>query len=229
MRFLSWGIVAACGFLLAGPPAKATDLDLPSPQYNWTGFYAGVYGGGAYGAWAADYCRNGACRHAEGQAGGFAVGAYGGYNYQFANRFVIGGEFDWGKSTSSRDEQIFGDRALLSGFGAFGSARLRAGYALDRLLVFGAVGVGVASISNGYRYSVQKGCNTSQETIWDDEVKAGLIAGAGVEYALTKHFVARGEYLYADYGSVTLSGRDGNRAEFRNQMHLVRVGASYRF
>ena len=91
MRFVSWGIVAACGFLLTVPAAKATDLDLPpSPHYNWTGFYAGVFGGGAYAAWAADYCRNGACRHAEGQAGGFAVGVYGGYNYQFANRFVIG-------------------------------------------------------------------------------------------------------------------------------------------
>src|SRR5829696_3241999 len=137
MRFLSWGIVAACGFLLAGPAAKATDLripDPPSPHYNWTGFYAGVFGGGAYAAWAADYCRNGACRHAEGQAGGFAVGVYGGYNYQFAIRYVIGGEFDWGKSSSSRDEHIFGDSAVLSGFGAFGSARLRAGYAFDRLL-----------------------------------------------------------------------------------------------
>ena len=102
MRFVSWGFVAACGFLLAGPAARAADLripDLPSPQYNWTGFYAGVYGGGAYAAWAADYCRNGACRHAEGQASGFAVGVYGGYNYQFANRFVIGGEFEWGKSS----------------------------------------------------------------------------------------------------------------------------------
>jgi outer membrane immunogenic protein len=63
-RFLSWGIVAACGFLFAGPAAKAADLrvpDLPSPSYNWTGFYAGIYGGGGYAAWAADYCRNGAC------------------------------------------------------------------------------------------------------------------------------------------------------------------------
>ena len=77
MRFASWGFVAACGFLLAGPVAKAAEIripDLPSPQYNWTGFYAGVYGGGAYAAWASDYCRNGACRHAEGQASGFAVG-----------------------------------------------------------------------------------------------------------------------------------------------------------
>jgi len=179
MRFLSWGIVATCGFLLAGPAAKATDLDLPpsphynSPHYNWTGFYAGVFGGGAYAAWAADYCRNGACRHAEGQAGGFAVGVYGGYNYQFANRFVIGGEFDWGKSSSSRDEHIFGDSALLSGFGAFGSARLRAGYAFDRLLAFGAVGVGVASISNGYRYTIQKGCDTLQQFISDVNAQSG--------------------------------------------------------
>ena len=122
MRFLSWGIVAACGFLLAGPAAKATDLripDPPSPHYNWTGFYAGVYGGGAYAAWAADYCRNGACRHAEGQAGGFAVGVYGGYNYQFANRFVIGGELDWGISLLLRDEHLFGDSALLSVIRAF--------------------------------------------------------------------------------------------------------------
>ena len=148
-----------------------------------------------------DYCRNGACRHAEGQAGGFAVGIYGGYNYQFANRFVIGGEFDWGKSTSSRDEHVFGDSALLSGFGAFGSARLRAGYAFDRLLAYGAIGVGVASIGNGYRYIVQKGCDTIEQVIWDEHVKAGLIAGGGFEYAFTRHFVGRGEYLYANYGT----------------------------
>src|SRR5947209_19944806 len=96
MRFLSWGIVAACGFLLAGPAAKATDLDLPSPHYNWTGFYAGVYGGGAYAAWAADYCRNGACRPAEGQAGGFAVGVFGGLQLQFCTTCGIRCGCGWG-------------------------------------------------------------------------------------------------------------------------------------
>ena len=70
---------------------------------------------------------------------------------------------------------------------------------------YGAVGVGFASISNGYRYTVQKGCDTLQQAIWDEQVKAGLIVGGGFEYAFTKHFVGRGEYLYADYGSVTLS------------------------
>ena len=164
-----------------------------------------------------------------GQASGFAVGVYGGYNHQFANRFVIGGELEWGKSSSSRDELIFGDSALLTDFGAFGAARLRAGYAFDRLLAYGAVGVGFASISNGYRYTIQKGCDTLQQAIWDEQVKAGLIVGGGFEYAFTRHLVGRGEYLYADYGSVTLTGKDRTRAEFHNEMHLVRVGASYRF
>ena len=63
----------------------------------------------------------------------------------------------------------------------------------------------------------------------NEQIKAGLIVGGRFEYAFTRHFVGRGEYLYADYGSVTLSGKDRTRAEFRNEMHLVRVGASYRF
>lgn len=232
MRFVSWGMVAACGLLLAVPTAKAADWRIPeppSPHYNWTGFYAGVFGGGHHAVWTVDYYRKHYHGHAEGGASGFAVGAYGGYNYQFANRFVIGGELDFGTSTASPEDQIFGNDVLLARFGAFGSARLRAGYAFERLLLFGAIGVGVASISNGYRYTVQKGCDTLQETIWDDQVKTGLITGGGVEYAFTKHLVARGEYVYANYGSVTLSNRDRNRAEFRNEMHLVRVGASYRF
>ena len=53
--------------------------------------------------------------------------------------------------------------------------------------------------------------------------------GGRFEYAFTRHLVGRGEYLYADYGSVTLFGKDRTRTEFRNEMHLVRVGASYRF
>src|SRR5258705_2923358 len=168
MRFASWGFVAACGFLLAGPAAKAAEIripDLPSPQCDWTGFYAGVYGGGAFAAWAADYCRNGACRHSDGQASGFAVGVCGGYNHQFANRFVIGGELDWGKSTSSRDELVFGDGVLLSSFCVFGSARLRAGYAFDRLLAYRAVGVGFPSLCHGYHHTVHNGCQTLHPSI----------------------------------------------------------------
>src|SRR4051812_50152857 len=110
MRFASWGFVAACGFLLAGPAAKAAEIripDLPSPQYDWTGFYAGVYGGGAFAAWAADYCRNGACRHADGQASGFAVGVYGGYQHPFFNPLFVGGGNPLGENPPSPGGIVF--------------------------------------------------------------------------------------------------------------------------
>ena len=102
---------------------------------------------------------------------------------------------------------------------------MRVGYAFDRLLLFGTIGVGVASISN----NIQKGRNAGEEVVWEDQVKAGVTTGAGVEYAFTNNWVGRGEYVYTDYGSVTLYNRDRNRADFRNEMHLLRVGASYRF
>src|SRR4051812_50163628 len=118
MRFASWGFVAACGFLLAGPAAKAAEIripDLPSPQYDWTGFYAGVFGGGAYAAWAADYCRNGACRHADGQAGGFAVGVYGGDKHPVFQPLLVGGGIVLGQGSLSRGGNIFFGSAVVSG------------------------------------------------------------------------------------------------------------------
>ena len=232
MRFFSLGVVAASGFLLALPVAQAADVRKSepaavynSPYYNWTGYYAGVFGGGAHGIWTVDFYRNNNHGHAEEGADGLALGVYGGYNYQFANRFVIGGELDLGKSTASQQNQIFDNDTSLARFGVFGSARMRVGYAFDRLLLFGTIGVGVASISN----NIQKGRNAGEEVVWEDQVKAGVTTGAGVEYAFTNNWVGRGEYVYTDYGSVTLYNRDRNRADFKNEMHLLRVGASYRF
>ena len=220
------------GFCVGMSAAQAADVRVARPAavyelpyYNWSGFYAGVFGGGAHGLWTVDFYRNNNHGHAEEGADGLSFGAYGGYNYQFANRFVIGGELDLGKSTASQQNDIFDNDSSLAKFGVFGSARLRVGYAFDRLLLFGTVGVGVANITN----NIQKGRNAGEEVVWEDQVKAGITAGAGVEYAFTQNWVGRGEYVYTDYGMVTLYNRDRNRAEFRNEMHLLRVGASYRF
>lgn len=232
MSVFSRVAVAIGGILFAASTAQAADVRLArpaavyeSPYYNWSGFYAGVFGGGAHGLWTIDFYRNNNHGHAEEGADGLSFGAYGGYNYQFANRFVIGGELDLGKSTASVQNEIFDNDHSLAKFGVFGSARLRIGYAFDRMLLFATVGVGVANLSN----NIQKGRNAGEEVVWEDQVKAGVTASAGVEYAFTQNWVGRGEYVYTDYGMVTLYNRDGNRADFRNEMHLLRVGASYRF
>ena len=232
MKALYGLAAAACGVLLAASGAQAADLRVQqptaaynSPGYNWSGYYAGVFAGGAHGVWSSDFYRNNNHGHSEQGADGAAFGVYGGYNYQFANRFVIGAELDLGKSTASVSNDIYDNDSSLAKFGAFGSARARLGYAFDRLLVFGTVGVGFANLTN----DIQKGRNAGEQVIWEDHVKAGLTTGVGVEYAFTNEWVGRAEYVYSDYGMTQLYNADGNRYDSKNEMHLLRIGASHRF
>ncbi|GEM_PF-2410320 len=37
------------------------------------------------------------------------------------------------------------------------------------------------------------------------------------------------EYLYANFGTDSYLNRDGNRAEFGNDIHTIRVGLNYQF
>jgi outer membrane immunogenic protein len=235
MKFLYRGAIVSCGLLLAATVSHAADMRLApaapvaaaygSPAYDWSGFYAGVFAGGSHGVWSSDLYRNNNHGHSEQGADGAAFGVFGGYNYQFANRFVIGAEADFGKSSAQVSNEIYDNDSSLAKYGAFGSVRGRVGYAFDRALLFATAGVGFANISN----DIQKGRNAGEQVVWDDQVRAGLAVGGGIEYAFTDHLFGRGEYTYTDYGNVTLYNRDGNRADFKNEMHTVRAGLGYKF
>ena len=56
---------------------------------------------GAHGLWTVDFFRNNNHGHAEEGADGVALGAFGGYNYQFYNNLVIGAEDDVGFTTAA--------------------------------------------------------------------------------------------------------------------------------
>jgi outer membrane immunogenic protein len=233
MNTIYRGTIAACGLVLAASVASAADMRVArpvaqvydSPIYNWTGFYAGAFVGGSHGVWSVDFFRNNNHGSASEGADGAAFGVWGGYNFQLSNHIVVGAEMDLGKSSASQTNNIFDNDTSRSEYGMFGSARGRVGYAFDRLLVFGTFGVGFANISN----DIQKGRNAGEQIVWDDQFRTGFVVGGGAEYAFTNNLIGRGEYLYTDYGSATLYNADGNRAEFKNEMHLLRAGLSYRF
>jgi outer membrane immunogenic protein len=230
MSILDSRAIAIIGLCLAAPMANAADLRFgdvaaPPPVFSWTGYYVGAFVGGAHGLWTVDFYRNNNHGHAEEGADGGAFGVWGGYNYQFANRLVVGGEVDFGKTNAKQSNDIFDNDTSLAEFGVFGSARARFGYAFDRVLLFGTTGVSFASITN----NIQKGRNAGEQVVWEDQVRAGPVVGAGVEYAFTNNLIGRGEYLYSNYGTVTLFNRDGNRADFKNELHLLRAGLSYKF
>jgi outer membrane immunogenic protein len=236
-RFSDYGaIFAIClSMNLTMRPVAAADLGRPAAPsvttyygpaaYNWGGFYAGGFIGGAHGVETVDFFRNNNHGHAVLGADGFAGGAWVGYNYHVASNWVVGIEADLGRTNASQANDIFDNDTSLTRYGMFGSVRGRIGYSMDRLLVYGTAGMAFATITN----TIQKGRNAGEEIVWEDKSNTGYVIGGGLEYAFSDRWMARAEYLYANYGMVTLYNRDGNRADLQNEMHQLRVGASYRF
>lgn len=60
------------------------------------------------------------------------------------------------------------------------------------------------------------------------QIRAGYTLGGGLEVALDPNWFVRGEYLYADYGRVSVALADGSRASARIDTHTARIGISYR-
>ena len=129
-------ILAATILLGLTSAANAADIPQAAPYktapvaaapiiYNWTGFYIGGMGGGGW---------------LTGQGfdfkGGFGGGTIG-VNGQFSN-FVIGAEFEVAGS-NIRNSVSFPGFSETDTLQAFGSSTVRAGVALDNVLIYGRV------------------------------------------------------------------------------------------
>jgi outer membrane immunogenic protein len=65
-------------------------------------------------------------------------------------------------------------------------------------------------------------------------VRAGWVAGAGVEHKLTQNWSVFGEFLYYDLGRASASGTSVNGAntyttEFTHEIFQGKLGLNYRF
>ena len=126
--------IAATALLASSFVAQAADLQRPiytkapayvEQTYNWSGFYAGIVGGGSFG-----------------DISGYNVGGTLGYNWQ-TGRIVYGIEGDL--SYTSNDGTLSGT-ALTEDY--FATVRGRIGYAwTDRMMVFATGGYAGANIS----------------------------------------------------------------------------------
>jgi outer membrane immunogenic protein len=231
------GVVVAAGVALVSISAQAADMRYPAPAaapaataytqpyFDWSGFYVGGFAGGSYGLWTATLDRNDDHGTTKQGASGFSGGGFVGWNYRLDPRLYVGFEADLGMTSASQNNNIFDNDTSRSEYGAFGSVRARIGYAFDRLLVYGTTGVAFANIKN----EIQKGRNDGEQLVWSEDMRAGLAVGGGAEYAFTRNLFGRAEYQYNYFGSVNLTNADGNPAQFKNELHHVRVGLGYRF
>ncbi len=252
-------LVAA--FAVAAFSAQAADMYVPGasvkdgPMYDavpsWSGFYAGVNGGYAWGAESSRLNASATdITAATAQAvssklstdGGFGGGQLG-YNLQ-RDRFVVGVEADiQGGSTAGRthseaaSSNITTDAWAKSRLDWFGTVRGRAGYAYGGSLVYATGGFAFGGARNSFGESVNA---TSPVAASQNTTLTGYVVGGGVETALTPSWSVKAEYQYINLGSTNLSTADdgfsygagtGNgdaSAKFDHIYHTARLGLNYK-
>jgi outer membrane immunogenic protein len=161
----------------------------PLPPFNWTGPYIGINGGYSFGGSNWSDSVTGSSSGTFGTSG-FLFGGTVGANYQIGG-FVFGVEAD-------------GDWADAGGFGTFTATSLcaggcvtsnnwlatvrgRAGYAFDRLLVYGTAGAAFGDVR----------ANFSNRSV-NNATEPGWTAGGGVEFTFAANWTAKAEYLFVD-------------------------------
>lgn len=236
-------LLASCAVAAMSFGAQAADLPsrvvkpapyMAAPVFTWTGFYVGAQAGYAWGdSTGGAYLING------GPVGigkldpdGFFGGLHVGYNYQFSN-VVIGVEIDGNYAgVNGSVDRLYDGAGVLTPVGNYakaemdwnGSARLRLGYAFDRIMPFITGGVALAN----YKFTPTY---LGTGTLSNSSTHVGWTIGAGIDYAITNNFIAGVEYRYADYGKekYAIPGFPINDSRIDLKTHDVRLRLSYKF
>jgi outer membrane immunogenic protein len=181
---------------------------MAAPVYNWTGAYAGVNAGYGMG----QFNKAGGNRFKD--SDGFVGGVQGGYNYQLPNNIVLGAEADVDFADLKGKASSTGVSGAKSKVDVFGTARVRAGYAFDRVLPY--LTAGYAGINQ--KFNVPGSSNSSG-------LRNGYALGGGVEYALTNNITAKVEGLYSSFETKNVTGA----GKVGTDITTVRGGVNYKF
>ncbi|QFY62966.1 porin family protein (plasmid) [Rhizobium grahamii] len=178
-------------------PPVATDAS----SFTWDGFYLGGITGYGWGTGKV-------VGLGSDSFDGWRLGGFTGYNWQFSNGFVAGVEGDLNYDWSDKD--YGGGTKLKSGFS--GSARARAGYAIDHTLIYAAGGW----TATNAKLKTPVGN--------DSDTLNGWTIGAGVDHAFTDKIFGRVEYRYNDFGRGDLLGTN---VDFKQNVVQVGVGVKF--
>lgn len=210
----------AMGSASLGSTAMAADLPyatkapIMAPAFSWTGLYLGINGGYGWGD------SDDATLTGLDMAGGFFGGQIG-YNWQIG-QFVIGAEVDGQWANISETAGIPGVATAETNIDFFGSARLRAGFAVQQALIY--VTGGLAFAHNEITLSAPI---IAVPAFSDDQTHTGWTVGAGVEFAFTRNWSGKLEYRYANYGSENYFTNVLNTGDVN--VSTVHLGVNYRF
>ncbi|MCP4618129.1 MAG: porin family protein [Bradyrhizobium sp.] len=250
------------GALAADLPARAyTKAPKVDPGINWSGFYAGVNAGYGRGSSPTSLDLN-VVEQGVVQPGldnplpptlrpdGFIGGGQVGYNAQFGSA-VAGLEADIDFSNLRKTDAATGapyvggqlTTTIDTRLDWFGTLRGRLGVLpVNNVLLYATGGLAyghVRTTTTGSNLPLVS-CNGPGRAVYcatgtTSDVSVGWTVGGGIEYAFAPNWTIRGEYLYLDLGSrsVTFPDRDVPGGILTSSTsftaHIGRAGLNYRF
>ena len=258
MRRLSIAVIAAVSTVALTQIASAADLPRkappappPPPVFSWTGFYVGLNAGATWGDadinWSASttgFSSTGANAINTFGPGnikktGFIGGGQVGYNYQIAN-------FVWGLEADINYTGLSGTRTVtnIPVFGTpnsitqtfeskwLATVRGRLGFSQGSWLIYGTGGLAVAQAKFSDNFTDPAGGVRASSS---DTTRTGWTAGGGAEWAYSRQWSVKLEYLYVDLGHTS----DSTTAiifptavivsDHHVTENIVRVGLNYHF
>jgi outer membrane immunogenic protein len=257
--FTAAGQALAADQLVPVPPSTF----LPQTVNNWGGYYIGVNAG--YGIGISNWSDPnnpgnsliGGTTPPGTTTGDFNVsgalaGVTVGLNYQ-VNAIVFGieSDVDWsGMNGSTTPANGFCNLPVsAAAVGAncqtklnwLGTARLRAGYATDRLFAYATAGAAFSNLQTGLTGLGLAGSPPATGLLLGN-LTFGWTAGAGIEFVLLEGWSAKAEYLFVNLGhvscnvqtncgidSATFSGFTPANDEVSFKANIVRFGVNYKF
>jgi outer membrane immunogenic protein len=210
----------------AGPTVTPGPFEPPPafPQakvYDWTGFYLGINGGGAFGD--VDWSSVPDLSSGSSSFSGGLVGGTAGYNLQTGEPYVLGVEadLDWSglKGTASPASCAPGCQLSIPWLA---TVRLRLGYAFDGIMPYVTGGAAISRLDATI-------VGAPFGTAIADNI--GWTAGAGVEFVIAGALRAKVEYLYVNLDGFSCDvACGGGPISFNvHDTNIIRAGLNYRF
>lgn len=229
MKPILFSTLALTSFM---PMAMGADLpevaiDPPMP-FSWAGPYVGVHAGYIWAdvdSTLSNFLSEG---KTVGDMEGFFGGVHAGYNWQ-SDQLVFGveGDLDYTHLHNRSTIILFDPDPIPLGVLSFkndwqASARLRLGYAIDNLLIYGTGGVAFAASELESRHFGQV------ENLKDDNIHIGWTVGLGSEYAFDTNWIGRIEARYTSFGSKTYD-LNTDFINIKWEQVAVSLGLTYKF